>query len=94
MKQFSILMMLVIVGSYISDAQNASIRGFVYEKETGEPVIFTNVYLYKTSHGASTDVNGYYSITQVPSGKYELMVTSMGFDSIRMPISLKNGEIL
>lgn len=95
MKQFSILMMLLVLsGSYIADAQNASVRGFVYEKETGEPVIFTNVYLYKTSYGASTDVNGYYSITQIPAGKYELMVTSMGYDSIRMPITLKKGEIL
>lgn len=88
------MMLSILLGCYVADAQNASVRGFVYEKETGEPVIFTNVYLYKTSFGASTDVNGYYSITQIPPGKYELMVTSLGYDSIRMSIVLKKGDVI
>jgi hypothetical protein len=75
-------------------AQNASIRGFVYEKESGEPVIFTNVILSKTSHGAATDVNGYYSITNIPVGSYKLMVTALGYDSLAIPITLKKGEVV
>ena len=56
-------------------AQSGTVRGFVYEAETGEPVIFTNVYLYKTSIGAVTDVNGYFAITKIPVGQYTLMVS-------------------
>jgi hypothetical protein len=74
--------------------QNAIIRGFVYEKESGEPVIFTNVYLAKTTFGAATDVNGYYSITNIPSGSYTLMVTALGYDSIAIPLTLRKGEVL
>ena len=42
-------------------AQNTTgtIRGFVYDQDNGEPVIFTNVMLQGKSIGASTDVNGY-----------------------------------
>jgi hypothetical protein len=95
MKQFSILVFFALVlAAYSSVAQNASIRGFVYEKETGEPVIFTNVYLLNTSYGASTDVNGYYSITQVPPGSYQLTVTALGYDSIKMTVTLKKGDVL
>src|SRR3989442_13192854 len=75
-------------------AQTANIRGFVYEKETGEPVIFTNVYLKGTTYGAATDVNGYYSITKIPPGDYTLMVTSMGYDSISIPVSVKANDII
>ncbi len=75
-------------------AQTASIRGFVYEEETGEPVIFTNVYLKGTTFGASTDVNGYYVISKIPAGSYTLMVTAMGYDSITFPVTLKNGALL
>lgn len=75
-------------------SQNAVIRGFVYEKESGEPVIFTNVYLAKTTFGAATDVNGYYSITNIPAGSYKLMVTALGYDSIAIDLTLRKGEVL
>jgi len=75
-------------------SQKATIKGFVYEKATGEPSIFTNVYLYKTTFGATTDVNGFFAITQVPPGDYILMVTSLGYDTLKMPITLlKNDNI-
>ena len=74
--------------------QTATIRGFVYEKETGEPVIFTNVYLSNTTFGSATDVNGYYIISNIPAGSYELMVTYLGYDTLRMSITLKPDEIV
>ena len=73
-------------------SQNASIRGFVYEKATGEPIIFTNVYLFKTSHGAATDVNGYFAITKIPPGNYTLMVTYMGYDTLRKEVVVTTGS--
>jgi hypothetical protein len=56
-------------------AQTADIRGFVYDKKTGEPIIFTNVYLSGTTYGAATDVNGYYSISKIPAGSYTFTVS-------------------
>lgn len=75
-------------------AQTATIRGFVFNKKNGEPVIFTNVYLQGTQLGAQTDVNGFYSITRVPEGNYKLAFTAMGFDSLVVPVTLKAGQIL
>ncbi|MCX6247691.1 MAG: TonB-dependent receptor [Bacteroidetes bacterium] len=75
-------------------AQTGVIRGFVYETETGEPVIFTNVYLFKTSLGAATDVNGYFSIGKVPAGQYLLMVSYMGFDTLQIPITVKSNDLI
>lgn len=74
-------------------AQDATVRGFIYEKETGEPIIFTNVYMYKTSYGAASDVNGYFAITKIPAGSYKLMVTYLGYDTLKMDVTLKPGEI-
>jgi len=75
-------------------AQFGSIRGFVYEKETGEPVLFTNVYFQKTSIGAPTDANGYFAITRIPPGDYTLMVTYVGFDTLTMPITIAANELI
>lgn len=92
LKIFTIL--AIILSALNLSAQNASVRGFVYSKETGEPILYTNVYLYKTTYGAATDLDGYYNITRVPAGKYILMVTYMGYDTLQMEITLKQNEIL
>lgn len=75
-------------------AQNGTIRGFVYEKETGEPVIFTNVYLKGTTFGSATDVNGYFAISQITPGDYLLMVTYLGYDTLQMQVTVRTNEIM
>jgi hypothetical protein len=85
---------LILLLSTAIVAQYATIRGFVYEKETGEPVIFTNVYLKGTTFGAATDVNGYFAITRIPPGNYTLIVTYLGFDTLQMNVTLNAHEVL
>ena len=88
------LVIALLVLSSLAMAQNGIIRGFVYNDKTGEAEIGATVFLKGTTMGAATDVNGFYSITKVPAGSYTLMVTSLGFDTIQMPVSVKKGEIL
>jgi len=88
------LIAFILLHSSTNAQNNATIKGFVYEKESGEPIIFTNVYLKKTSIGGTTDVNGYFVINQIPEGNYTLMVTYLGYDSLAIPISVKSGEII
>ena len=87
-------LLLFISFSSILFAQNANIRGFIYLKESGEPVIFTNAYLKGTGLGAPSDENGYFSITKVPPGTYILQVTYMGYDTLNETITVKAGDII
>lgn len=84
--------MIISVLSYAQG--DNSIKGFVYEKNNGEPVMFANVFLKGTTHGSTTDINGYFSITRIPDGSYTLMVTSIGYDTIAEHITVKNSQIL
>lgn len=70
------------------------IRGFVYDKETGEPTIFTTVQLKGTDKGAVTDVNGFYSITKISPGKYTLSVSYLGYDSASIPVKIEANKKL
>ena len=92
-KIFSLFVFLILI-SVEAFAQNGTVRGFVYEKETGEPVIFTNVYLLGTTYGAATDVNGYFAISQIPPGNYLLTVTYLGYDTLKMDIAVKADDII
>ncbi|MBM3936463.1 MAG: carboxypeptidase-like regulatory domain-containing protein, partial [Sphingomonadales bacterium] len=41
---------------------SGTVRGTVLDKSSGEPILFTNVFLAGTTIGASTDVNGFFTI--------------------------------
>lgn len=99
MKLFSLLRSLTIVVLCIFSfssalAQETSIRGFVYEARSGEPILFCNVYLEGTTFGSTTDINGYFNITRIPEGRYTLLVSYLGYDTIREAIVLRKGEVI
>jgi len=75
-------------------AQTGTLRGFVYDKGTGEPILFTNVFLSGTTIGASTDVNGFFTIKNVPAGQYQLTSTYLGYDTASVPVKLSAGATL
>ncbi|MCF8423470.1 MAG: TonB-dependent receptor [Bacteroidia bacterium] len=84
----------LILISFFSFSQSATIRGIVYNKDNGEPVAFSNVYLKGTTIGASTDLNGFFSINKVSPGAFTLLVTNLEFDTISEYITIKAGEII
>ena len=89
-----LLPLLSILIATIASAQTGNIRGFVYDKESGEPVIFCNVFLKGTTIGAATDINGMYNISKVNAGDYTLVVTYIGYDTTEVKISLQKGKII
>ena len=91
---FKVFLLFFLLFPFIISAQEATVRGFIYEEESGEPAIFSNVYLEGTTYGASTDNNGYYLISRIPPGEYTVLVTYLGFDTIRFHVTLKPHEIL
>jgi hypothetical protein len=85
---------LLLPFATVLSAQTGTIRGFVYDKGTGEPIIFTNVVLKGTTTGAATDVNGYFSITKLQPGTHTLMVTYLGYDTLEKTVTLARDQIL
>ncbi len=94
MRKKTLLSFLLLFIGLATFAQTAGIKGFVYEKSTGEPSIFVNVYLEGTTIGSSTDDNGYFVINKVPAGSYQLLVTALGYDTIRETVTLAPDQLL
>jgi hypothetical protein len=74
-------------------AQKAEIRGFIYNKKTGEPVQFANIFLKETYQGVNTDENGLYVLTKITPGTYNLVAKALGYDSFAVVITLDPGKI-
>lgn len=88
------IVLLIACFTLSAAAQTGTIRGFVYDKGNGEPIIFTNVILKGTTIGAATDVNGYFSITRIPPGSYDITVTSLGYDTLSKAVTVGKDQIL
>jgi len=72
-------------------SQTETIRGFVYEESSSEPIIFANVSLKGTGIGSVTNDNGYFIFPNLPEGDYIIEVDFIGYKKQSVPISIVLG---
>ena len=71
MKQAITLTLFLFFLSATLYAQNGgTVRGKVFEQDTGEPIAFGTVLLEGTTIGTNTDVEGFFTLANVPPGTY------------------------
>lgn len=92
MKKYILTVVLCFV-SFVAYSQSGTIKGFVYDKSNGEPILFANVLLENTTLGASTDDNGYFVINKVKQGNYTLKVQCLGFKDTIFNVNVASSSI-
>ncbi|MDR8392733.1 TonB-dependent receptor [Aliifodinibius sp. S!AR15-10] len=95
MRTFTIVAILLFIPfSHLLAQQTASVSGYVSDSQNGETLIAANVALEGTKKGTSTNTSGYYTITNVQPGAYNLVVSYIGYQSYSQKVSLEPGENL
>lgn len=64
-----------------------SLQGSVTDADTGEPIIFGTVALYKNDvliTGTETDFDGFYSITELDAGIYDVVFSYTGYSDYKV----------
>ena len=77
---FNIFLIFLFTGSLYAGT-TGKIAGQVTDANTGEPLIGANVLVKDSYFGASTDLDGYYAILNIPPGTYTLQVEYIGYNS-------------
>ena len=90
MKYFSLL--IFFISGLFSQPITASINGFVRDDASGEPISYANVFLSNSSLGAATNSDGYFVISEIPLGLYELNATMIGYAVFKKKVDLSLGE--
>jgi hypothetical protein len=80
-RSLCVVFLAIIVLSSMLNAQTnpGSISGRVLDLKTKEPMVGANVILEGTLFGAATDESGRFKILNVPTGKYTLKITYIGY---------------
>ncbi|MCG8604917.1 TonB-dependent receptor [bacterium] len=70
------------------------ITGIVLDESTGRPLGNANVSLQGTNRGSATDRDGRFEIPNVSPSQYTIVVSMIGFKTIKQTVVLSQGETL
>ena len=101
MKNIVLLLFVALISVSTTVAQDFVVRGFVYNKDNGEPIEFAKVLLIKADAsesdqpiGATTNLDGFFSFAKVMKGDYTILIRNMEFNDLEQTISVGDKEIL
>ena len=82
------------IGSFLY-SQSGIISGTVTDISNGSPLIGANVVIENTIQGAATDSEGLYTIKKVTSGEQTLMVSYIGYKTLKKTVIVStSGELI
>src|SRR5687767_2434543 len=91
MKPFNVLLLIVL--SLPALAQSSSgISGTVLDQRSN-PVPGATIYVLNTGRAAITDNQGAFAIAGLPSGRYTIRITAVGFAALSRQISTEETGI-
>ena len=93
LKKKLLIVLLLLTGCRIAEAQNFTIRGTIRALSSGETLISATVYDMLSGKGALTNAEGRYSLT-LPKGKVILRISYVGYKTFFDTIDLSKNEEL
>lgn len=94
MKRIILLTFLILIITTLTNAQDkGTIRGTVYDANTGETLVGVSVVIKDTYTGTATDLDGKFSLDTEP-GTYDLQLSFISFQTLVIEdVEVKSGEV-
>lgn len=89
-----ILFLSQIITISIYSAPNGGIEGTIRDFQSRIPLPYSSIILLNTSLGTSADVYGNYAFSNIPSGKYTLRISYIGYKQEEITVEIKDGQVI
>lgn len=86
---FSFFLLLIIVSGFAQTT--GTIKGKVTDSKTGEALPFCNVFINNTTLSTVTDIDGNFTLIDIPEGDVEVGFSFIGYQAVQKPVSIKPG---
>jgi len=83
-------LLFILIGTIPGWAQDGEVRGTV--RSGGKSVSFAHVGIEGTTHGASANEQGQFTLNLIPSGKHSLVARAVGFIAATRTIQITDGK--
>jgi len=90
-KLLSLIFLVCVTGSVY--AQSGSITGMVTDATTGESLPGVTILLEEISRGTATNIDGEYTINNVPAGTYTLKASFVGFTPFETTVTVGSSSV-
>ncbi|MDR2953601.1 MAG: TonB-dependent receptor [Prevotella sp.] len=70
---------------------DAHVFGHILNSKTKEHIPYINVILKNTTIGTSTDASGHYMLSNLPEGKFTILVQGVGYKPVEKEVIIKKG---
>ncbi|MGM9836512.1 MAG: SusC/RagA family TonB-linked outer membrane protein [Muribaculaceae bacterium] len=91
-KKLMLLMAVLVMGIGLATAQVQTVTGTVTSEEDGLPIVGASVTVKGTQLGTATDMDGHFTIANVPASAKSIVVSYIGMDTQELHIT-KNMKI-
>lgn len=88
----SLLNETTIAADKIKPEDPGRIEGFVFDRETSEPVAYAYVFLEEINRTTTAHSDGSFSFRDVPEGEYTLTVQRMGYRTLTQKVELNEDD--
>ncbi len=89
----NLLFILFLAFSGMAYSQTGLIRGTVTDINTGEPIMFANIYIEQLKDGTTTDLDGKYEL-KLDEGVYSIAFTYLGYNEYTVTdVIVKAGDV-
>ena len=85
-RKLMLLMTCLLIGFGLVNAQVSKVTGNVTSEEDGLPVVGASVFVKGTTVGTVTDIDGNFTLTNVPSPAGTLVVSFIGLQTQELEI--------
>ncbi len=98
MKRWGYILFLLAISISCYAAEGYTIQGRVVSQPTGEIIEMATIRLLSAQdssliHGVQTNMQGNFTLPNIPTGNYYLIVSSVGFQEQSLPIQVKNIDV-
>ncbi len=76
------LLLVILLAGQSWAGVTGKISGLVKDTQNGQPIVGATVRVVGTDYATTTDEDGEYFIINLPSGKYDLAVSNVGFETM------------
>jgi hypothetical protein len=88
---FNIIFGFIVVSSAYS---RTTISGRIFDSETREPLPYANIFLSGTTIGTASDQYGFFMMSNVPRGQFNLVAKYIGYQMKVIPVQIINQKTL
>ncbi len=85
---FSLLCTTALTGAAYSQG---TVSGTITDARSGESLPGATVLISELDRGTSTDIEGQFTLSNIPAGDYVLRITYVGYETLRPEISISEG---